>query len=80
MFIAANRKFKLRRADGSVFLIPNGFVGDIPKDVADQWIIKAAIEDGSIVCSKDHSDKAVEGAISKGKAKVTKAAKAKEGK
>ena len=78
MFIAANRRFKIRRADGSVLLIPNGFVGDIPEDVAEQWIIQAAIKDGSIVCSQSHTDKAVETAVSEGKAKVKKAAQAKE--
>lgn len=78
MFIAANRRFKIRRADGSVFLIPNGYVGDIPEDVAEQWIIKAAIEDGSIVCSESHKDTEVEKAVSAGKAKVKETAKKKE--
>ena len=58
--------------------IPNGYVGDIPEDVAEQWIIKAAIEDGSIVCSESHKDTEVEKAVSAGKAKVKETAKKKE--
>jgi hypothetical protein len=78
MFIVSTKKFRIRRPERPVYDIPKGFVGDIPEDVAEQWIIQAAIKDGSIVCSQSHTDKAVETAVSEGKAKVKKAAKAKE--
>lgn len=77
MFIAANQKFKIRRADGSAFVIPNGFVGDIPSDVAESWLVKAAIKDGKIVCSGT-KDKEVEEAVEAGKTKVKATAKKKE--
>jgi len=77
MFIASNQRFKIRRADGSAFVIPNGFVGDIPSDVAESWLVKSAIKDGKIVCSGT-KDTEVEKAVEAGKEKVKAAAKKKE--
>ena len=77
MFIASNQRFKIRRADGSPYVIEKGFVGDIPSDVAESWLIKAAIKDGSIVTSGT-KDKEVEAAVEAGKEKVKASAKKKE--
>ena len=78
MFIASNKRFKIRRNDGDPIIIPNGFVGEIPDDVAKEWIIKAAIKDGAIVTTESKKDTAIEKAVSEGKAKITKTQKKKE--
>lgn len=80
MFISANKRFKIRLGGDSAFIIPTGFVGEIPDEVASSWLIQAAIKDGSIVCPSSYADKVIEEAVAKGKEKTVKAAKKKESK
>jgi len=63
MFIVSTKRFKVRRADGSPFLIEKGFVGNIPEDVASEWLIQAAIKEGSISTPETKADKSIEKAI-----------------
>jgi hypothetical protein len=64
MFIVSTKRFKVRRADGSPYYIANGFVGDIPEDVAESWLIQEAIKEGSISTPNSKADKSIEKAIS----------------
>ena len=78
MFIASNKRFKIRRKDGEPVIINRGFIGDIPDEIANEWIIQAAIRDGSIVTTESKKDAAIEEAVTEGKKKITKAARKKE--
>ena len=78
LFVVANKRFKVRRADGSPYVIPQGYVGTIPDDVANEWIIQTALTDGSIVSSESTKDKDIEQAAEAGKKKITRTAKKKE--
>jgi hypothetical protein len=78
MFIVSNKRFKVRRADGSSYSIPVGYVGDIPDDVAKEWIVQEALKDGSIVTSASHKDADIEKAAEIGKKKVVAKNKKKE--
>lgn len=73
MFIVSTKRFKVRRADGSPYLIEKGFVGNIPNDVASEWLIQAAIKEGSISTPDSKADRSIEKAIeaSESKAKAT---------
>lgn len=77
MFIVSDQRYKIRRADGTPYVIEKGFVGDIPTDVAESWLVKAAINDGSIVCS-GKKDRDIETAVEEGKEKAKATAKKKE--
>ena len=63
MFIVSTKRFKVRRADGSPYLIEKGFVGNIPDDVAGEWLIQAAIKEGSISPPENKADRSIEKAI-----------------
>ena len=78
MFIVSNKRFKIRRADGSSYSIPNGYIGDIPDDVAKEWIVQAALKDGSIVTSESREDKQIEKAVETGRKKIAAKNKKKE--
>lgn len=77
MFIVSTKRFKIRRADGSPFLIEKGFVGNIPDDVANEWLIQAAIKEGSI-STPDKSDRAIDKAITKSETKAKATQKKRE--
>lgn len=70
MFIVSTKRFKIRRADGSPFLIEKGFVGNIPDDVADEWLIQQAIKEGSISTPDSKADSSIEKAISASEGKA----------
>ena len=78
MFIHSSKKFKVRRADGSSYLIQKGFVGEIPSDVAKEWIIQEAIKEGSISTPASKKDKDIDKAAETEKANIVKAQKKKE--
>lgn len=80
MFIVSTKRFKVRRADGSPYLIEKGFVGEIPEDVANEWLIQAAIKDGTISTPATKSDSSVEKAITQSEGKSKAAQKARESK
>ena len=64
MFIVAKRRFKIRRANGEYFHIPKNFVGEIPDDIANHWLVKAAITDGAIATPRAGRDRDLEAADS----------------
>lgn len=78
LFVVANKRFKVRRADGSPYVIPKGYVGTIPDDVSKEWIVQAALKDGSIVSSESTKDKDIEKAAIEGEKKITATRKKKE--
>ncbi len=59
MFILSKRKFKVRRADGSSFLIKKDFIGDIPEDVFNSRLIQKAIKGGLVAAPEAHKDEAL---------------------
>ena len=59
MFILSKRNFKVRRADGSSFLIKKDFIGDIPGDVFNSRLIQKAIKGGLVAAPESHKDKAL---------------------
>ena len=63
MFIASTKAYGVRRADGTLYLIKRGFVGDIPEDIAESDIVKLAIKDGSITAPESKKDSAIDDAI-----------------
>ena len=78
MFIVSTKTYEARRADGASFLIPKGFMGEIPNWVADSLIVQLALKDGSIVASESKKDKAIDEAIGESNAKNLANQKAKE--
>ena len=78
MFIASTKTFAVKRADGTLFRIPLGFVGVIPDDVADSLIVKLAMQDGSITTPESKKDKDIDKAIVKSEKKNKETQKAKE--
>lgn len=62
MFIVSKKNFLIRRADGSSFLIRKDFVGEIPADVAENWMVQGAIADGTIATPQGKKDAALEAA------------------
>ena len=48
MFIMSKRNFLVPRADGTNYMIRKDYIGDIPEDVANSWLVQAAIKDGGI--------------------------------
>lgn len=64
MFIISKKNFKVRRADGSSFLIPRDYIGEIPDDVAANWLVQAAIKDGSVATPHGRKDAQLEAAAS----------------
>ncbi len=59
MFIISKKNFRIRRADGSPFIIPRDYIGEIPQDVAAHWLVKAALADGSIAAPQGRNDPAL---------------------
>ena len=59
MFILSKRNFKVRRADGSSFLIKKDFIGDIPEDVFNSRLIQKAIKGGLVAAPESRKDKAL---------------------
>ena len=57
MFIVSKINLNVKRADGTIYLIPNGYMGEIPADVEAHWIVAAAIKSGAIFTTDSHSDK-----------------------
>ena len=78
MFIVSTKKFKIRRADGTAVDIPKGYVGEIPDDIANEWIVQAAIREGSISTPATKADSSIDKAITKSEAKAKATQKAKE--
>ena len=80
MFIVSTKRFKIRRAGGSTVDIPKGFVGEVPDDLKNEWLISEAIKEGSISTPDTKADKSIDKAIAKGEEKAKATQKAKESK
>lgn len=59
MFIVSKRNFVIPRKDGSTFLIPKDFIGQIPDDVAQHWLVQAGLKDGTIAAPESAADKEI---------------------
>ena len=57
MFIVSKRNFKVRRADGTSYLIKKDYVGDIPKDVFKSRLVQKAVVGGLIYAPETARDK-----------------------
>ena len=68
MFITSSKSYAARRADGTLYRIPRGFVGNIPDDIAESDIVKLALKDGSIVTPETKKDKDIDKALVAGEA------------
>lgn len=56
MFILSTKTFLVPRADGTKYTIPKDFVGEIPEDVGNTWLVQAAIKCGWIATPAGRSD------------------------
>lgn len=57
MFIISKKNFKVRRADGSSYLIAKDYIGEIPDDVYYSTLIQNAVKGGSVAAPKSTKDK-----------------------
>lgn len=57
MFIVSKRNFKVRRADGTSYLVKKDYVGDIPQDVFDSRLVQKAVAGGLIYAPETTRDK-----------------------
>lgn len=72
MFIVSKRNYKVRRADGSSYLIEKDFIGDIPNDVAQSSLVQRAIKAGMVFSPQGTKDKQIEHADDDAKKKAAK--------
>lgn len=56
MFIISKRNYSVKRADGTSYLIPKDYIGEIPKDVAKSNLVQRAISGGMISTPKGKKD------------------------
>lgn len=63
MFIISKRNFKVRRADGSSYLVKKDFIGDVPEDIYNSCIIQGAIKGGLVATADSYRDKAIDKAV-----------------
>ena len=59
MFVISKRNFRVRRADGSFFVVKKDYIGDIPDDVFNSSLIQGAMKTGLIVSPESSADKAL---------------------
>lgn len=57
MFIVSKRNFRVRRADGTFYLVKKDYVGDIPDDVFNSRLIQGAMKTGLVIAVQSHKDK-----------------------
>ena len=69
MFINSKARLAVRLEDGSSYLIPKDFIGEIPDKVAKSWLVQAAIKSGHIAVPAGKTDAALEEADKKAKSK-----------
>ena len=48
MFIISKRNLMIQRPGANPYIIRKDYVGEIPEDIASHWLVKAAINDGTI--------------------------------
>ena len=56
MFIMSTKPFLVPRKDGTMFKIEKDYIGEIPQDVANSWLVQAAIKSGWIATPAGRSD------------------------
>ena len=78
MFIVSKKAYYVRLKNGQKYRIPNGFIGEIPDEVAKDPIIGLAIKDGSIQTPESKKDNVIDKASEKAEKKVLENQKAKE--
>lgn len=57
MFIVSKRNFRVRRADGTSYLIKKDYVGEIPQDVFESRLVQRAVAGGLIYTPATARDK-----------------------
>lgn len=72
MFIVSKRNYMVKRADGSLYEIAKGFIGEIPEDVAESNLVRRAIRGGMISVPEGKKDKQLEQADKKARKKAGK--------
>ena len=60
MFILSKRNFLVTRKDGSQYRIAKDFVGEIPEDVGQSWLVQQAIKGGWVATPEKASDAVLE--------------------
>lgn len=78
MFIHSSKTYAVKRADGTLYRIPRGFVGEIPADVAKAKIVELAIKDGSISTPASKKDADIDKTAEEAKETAKKQQKKKE--
>lgn len=78
MFIVSKKAYYVRLKNGQKYRIPNGFIGEIPDEVAKDPIIGLAIKDGSIQTPESKKDRVIDKATEDAAEKVLEGQKAKE--
>lgn len=56
MFIISKRNFLIQRSGAEPYLIKKDFIGEIPEDVASNWLVQAAIDSGTIAAPTGTKD------------------------
>ena len=59
MFIVSKKNFLIHRHNGQTYKIVKGMAENIPDDVAQNWLVQAAISSGSIITPESTKDKAM---------------------
>lgn len=62
MFILSKNKFLIPRENSDSYVIPKDYIGEIPEDIADHWLIQAAVQSGMIATPQGSKDKQLEAA------------------
>lgn len=73
MFIISKKNFLISRKGQEPYPIKKDFVGEIPEEIADHWLIRAAVLDGSIATPQGKKDKDLEAADVKAGEKAAEA-------
>ena len=62
MFIMSKNRFLIPRENNDPYVIPKDYIGEIPSDVADHWLIQAAVQSGMIATPQGSKDTQLEAA------------------
>ena len=62
MFIISKRNLMIQRPGENPYIIRKDYVGEIPEDIASHWLVRAAINDGTIATPQGKKDVDLENA------------------
>ncbi len=62
MFIISKRNLMIQRPGENPYIIRKDYVGEIPEDIASHWLVRAAINDGTIATPQGKKDADLENA------------------